>query len=351
MIDVIVVNWNAGGQLRDCVESVLKHGEGEVSKIIVVDNGSTDGSELSIEGLPSVVLVRAGSNLGFGKACNLGFAKSTAPFILLLNPDARLQPSALQAASKALRSDRAVDIGIVGLRNVAESGEVQRTCARFPSPWTFFASSLGLSTLFPNRFLDLFMREWPHDEDREVDHVIGSCALVRRHLWHRLGGMDERFFMYLEDLDFSRRARAAGSRTWFLASAEVYHKGGGTSEQVKATRLFYSLRSRLFYAAKHFRTFGASVVAFGTLVIEPLTRIGGATLARQWRTAAETVRGYAALYRALPAITRGIMRQLRRDRAGEVASIATEVRAPSRVSPRSLRSEATGWMRRTTHRP
>jgi GT2 family glycosyltransferase len=336
MIDVIVVNWNAGAQLRECIDSVLRHAADEVSRIIVVDNASTDGSDQTVEGLPSVLLVRAEANLGFGRACNVAFAHTTAPFVLLLNPDARLLPGALKSASALLHSQHGASIGIIGLRNVSESGEVQRTCSRFPTPRSYLAFSLGLTFLWPRRFPHLFMQEWEHDEDREVDHVIGSCALMRRELWQRLHGMDERFFVYLEDLDFSLRARTAGWRTWFLASADVYHKGGGTSEQVKATRLFYSLRSRLHFAAKHFDMPGAALVAFGTLVIEPITRLARAGLTRQWSTAGETVRGYATLYRDLSAIARDIMHRRRRDRDGALETSPTEAPVASIANPRSL---------------
>ena len=92
MISVIIVNWNAGIQLRECVDSVIQYGRPLVEQIVVVDNGSTDGSETAIEGLPSVTLIRVGANLGFGRACNLGAANSNSEFLLFLNPDARLFP-------------------------------------------------------------------------------------------------------------------------------------------------------------------------------------------------------------------------------------------------------------------
>jgi GT2 family glycosyltransferase len=353
MVDVIVVNWNAGEQLRECVESILLHARAEVSRIIVIDNGSVDGSERLIEGLPSVLLVRAGRNLGFGKACNLGFSRSSADFILLLNPDARLEPGSLQTATEFLMSPRRARAGIVGLQNVSDGGVIQRSCARFPSAWSFVRSSFGLSTLWPRRFPDMFMREWAHNEDREVDHVIGSCALVRRAAWQRLNGMDERFFVYLEDLDFSLRAREQGWTTWFLASSHVYHKGGGTSDQVKATRLFYSLRSRLLYAAKHFGTARTALVAATTLLVEPFTRVAGALLRGDWTTARETMSGYRSLYLDAPNIARALIpgRPAPAVPAGVARPRPIEGLAPSRMPLRSRLSEATGLMRRTSHHP
>jgi GT2 family glycosyltransferase len=305
-IDIVVVNWNAGHQLRQCIDSVREHGRDQVHSVIVVDNGSTDGSDRLVEQMPGVILVRAGRNLGFAAACNVGADRATAPFILLLNPDTRLFPDSLDVPLAFMRRPESARVGIVGVRNVGEGGQVQRTSARIPKPRSFIVHSFGLNAFFPGRFPDHMMREWAHDEDREVDHVIGSFFLVRRELWNQLGGMDERFFVYLEDLDFSVRAHQRGWSSWFLASASIYHKGGGTSEQIKATRLFYSLRSRLQYANKHFTRLGFGTVALATLVVEPLTRIAGALIRREWSAVHETLLGYGALYRSLPGIFRRV---------------------------------------------
>lgn len=300
MIDVIVVNWNSGAQLARCVESVLAHGAGCVQRTIVIDNGSADGSADAVATLEGVTLVRAGQNLGFAKACNAAAAHSDSEYILLLNPDARVLPGALRAATVFMESAEAARVGIVGLQNVGDDGRVHRSCARFPTPWSFVVQSSGLSVLWPRAFPSYVMREWPHDADRQVDHVIGSCYLVRSSLFKALGGLDERFFLYLEDLDFSRRANLEGWATWFLARASVYHKGGGTSDQIKAKRLFYALRSRLQYAAKHFGPAGFVAVVSSTLLLEPFVRVAAACGCAKWSTAGETLAAYAALLRDLP---------------------------------------------------
>jgi GT2 family glycosyltransferase len=299
-IDVVVVNWNSRDQLQHCVQSVLQFGGTALGKLIVIDNGSVDGSERCIESLSGVELVRAGRNLGFARACNLGAARGSSEFVMLLNPDTLLFPDSLSTSLEFMRSAEQVRVGIVGIQNVGADGVAQRSCARFPKPASFLSHSLGLSSLFPGVFPDHFMREWAHDTDRSVDHVIGSCYLVRRTLWQELGGLDERFFVYLEDLDFSLRAHRLGWSTWFLARTRLFHKGGGTSEQIKARRLFYSLRSRLIYARKHFGTGAFVAVAIATLLIEPLMRALNAVARGQWSVLGETARGYAALYRDLP---------------------------------------------------
>ena len=298
MINVIIVNWNAGNQLPTCVDSITQHGVGVVEKIVVVDNGSVDGSDLSVEGYSNVSLIRIGANLGFGKACNVGAKQVSAEYLLFLNPDAAVYPGTLKKALAFMQNPANVQVGICGVQLVNESGHVARSCARFPSASGFLAHAIGLDRIFPR--LGHFMAEWPHDTTREVDHVIGAFFLVRRALFESLGGFDERFFVYLEDLDFSFRARQAGWRTVYLADVRAFHAGGGTSNQVKARRLFYSLRSRLLYADKHFSAGGATLVFLATLLLEPLSRTALALARRSWPALTETWAGYAMLWRWLP---------------------------------------------------
>ena len=140
------------------------------------------------------------------------------------------------------------------------------------------------------------MYEWPHDETRPVDHVIGAFYLIRREVFERLGGFDERFFVYLEDLDLSKRIRDLGGRCMFIADAHALHVGGGTTESVKATRLFYSLRSRLQYVSKHHGAIAVVCVGVATLVLEPVIRLGAGLLGRSWMDVKEVARAYARLY-------------------------------------------------------
>jgi len=117
------------------------------------------------------------------------------------------------------------------------------------------------------------MTDWDHSVNRDVDHVIGAFYLIRRHAFETVGGFDERFYVYLEDLDLSKRIYDNGWKIRYLAEANCYHKGGGTSESVKATRLFYFLRSKILYGFKHLKPVSAFILLTATLVVEPLTRL------------------------------------------------------------------------------
>lgn len=296
-VAVVVVNWNAGIQIRDCVNSVVKHGS-DCHEIVVVDNGSTDSSANFVDGISGVKIIRAGDNLGFGKACNLGAHEANSKYLLFLNPDAALYPDTLPKALAYMQAPSNADVGICGVQLLDETGHVSRSCARYATAMGFVSHSLGLDRFFPR--MGHFMREWGHGEIRRVDHVIGAFFLVRRELFNELGGFDERFFVYLEDLDFSYRAHLAGWSSVYLAEAQAFHAGGGTSNQVKARRLFYSLRSRLLYAHKHFSWFGTAAVLFSTLFIEPLSRSFWAVARGSWPSLRETWSAYGMLWRWLP---------------------------------------------------
>lgn len=292
-MDIVIVNWNSGLQIKTCVESLKNQ-----CRAIVVDNASSDGSASAVSHLSGVELVRAKENLGFGKACNLGAQHTRDDYLLFLNPDAAVYADTLENSLAFMQDPSNADVGICGVQLKDETGHVARSCARFPTPWGFVAHAVGLDRFFPR--LGHFMAEWPHDSTRDVDHVIGAFFLVRRSVFDALGGFDERFFLYLEDLDFSRRARQAGWRSVYLADVQAFHAGGGTSNQVRARRLFYSLRSRLLYAHKHFGAAGFALTCAATLLLEPLSRTALALGRRSAVACKETWAAYALLWRWLP---------------------------------------------------
>ena len=141
------------------------------------------------------------------------------------------------------------------------------------------------------------MAEWDHSNTREVDHVIGAFFFVRRRVFNVLHGFDEKYFLYLEDVDFSLRARKNGYKTIFLSEAEAFHAGGGTSRSIKARRLFYSLRSRLTYASVHFSKAAMLLTGLATLLVEPISRSFFALSMFSWSGLKETWVAYGMLWR------------------------------------------------------
>ena len=300
-LDIIIVNWNAGSQLHDCLSSIVGETKSvNLGRVVVVDNASKDDSLVGIDdfGLP-LTIVRNGENRGFGTAGNQGAYGSSADLLLFLNPDTRIYPGALAQAIACLEGGENQSAGIVGVQLVDEQGCPHRSCVRFPSFPRLLYEMLGLSRLFPKYCRGLFMRDWDHDQSRQVDHVMGAFTLTRRSLFESLQGFDEIFFMYLEDLDFSLRARQAGWNSFYLAQAQVYHKSGGTSEQVKARRLFYLLRSRFRYARKHLGPVQTWIIVSLTFSVELILRIAEAIAKGSGSRARATVEAYVLLSRDL----------------------------------------------------
>lgn len=304
-ISIIIVNWNSGYQLQSCVASIkqAKQIGFYLSDVIIVDNNSIDGSIESIESydLP-VTLIKNLDNHGFAAACNQGAAVASGNYLLFLNPDTRLFENSLSVPLDFMDDEKNAHVGICGIQLVDESGEVSRSCARFPSLSLFVAQALGLNKLPMFLLLSTHMSEWDHAKTCEVDHVIGAFYLIRSSLFQLLGGFDRRFFVYLEDLDLSLRAHQAGWQSVYLANAQAFHAGGGTSRQVKAHRIFYSLRSRLLYGFKHFSSINAWILFLVTLGLEPFARLIFALAKGNFQDAKYTVKGYLLLLRDLPSI-------------------------------------------------
>ena len=270
--------------------------------MVLVDNASTDDSLARVETLSSLpfklLVIRNSENYGFGKACNLGAQNAKSDYLLFLNPDAALYADTLPKAMAYMQDPTNAKVGICGVQLLDDAGHVSRHCARFPSAMGFVAHAVGLDRFIPR--LGHVMAEWDHTQTRGVDQVIGAFFLVRRELFDSLHGFDERFFVYFEEVDFSYRAHQTGWRSVYLVDAQAFHAGGGTSNQIKARRLFYSLRSRLLYAFKHFSPPGAVAVLLTTLMVEPWSRSALALMRRSWSGLKETWIAYSMLWRWLP---------------------------------------------------
>lgn len=310
-LDIVIVNWNAGAQLRECVASIAASALAgiELQRVVVVDNASTDGSA---QGLPDVggalTVVRNPENRGFGAACNQGAAGSRADYLLFLNPDTALRPDSLSVPLAFMEGPAAAGVGICGIALTDRSGHVARSCSRFPTTLMFLSKMVGAHRLLPPALARQPMTEWDHSSSRDVDQVIGAFFLVRRPLFEALQGFDERFFVYFEEVDFSLRARARGMRSHFLATASAFHAGGGCSHQVKARRLTYNLRSRIEYALKHFPGASAAALVLGTLLVEPISRMVAALLRRSPDDLRETFLAYRELWRQAPGLVARALR-------------------------------------------
>lgn len=300
MLDIVIVNWNSGTMLAECLASIQAIPDARlVSQVIVVDNASRDESwRVPRTGPVPIQILRNSSNRGFAAACNQGAAAGQADYVLFLNPDSELLPGSLATPLNALQDPAHADVGICGIQLLNDDGSVARSCSRLPTWRSMAAMALRLTGLSKRWFPPHFLKEWDHGETRVVDQVIGAFFLMRRSLFERLRGFDERFFVYFEEVDVCQRSRTLGFKTLYLATAQARHAGAGCSSQVRARALFYSLRSRLKYAHKHFTPWQAALVSGLTLFAEPLIRLSTVILGLKWKSAGQLLYGFGMLWRS-----------------------------------------------------
>jgi len=262
-VDVVVVSWNVRDDLLRCIESVLRS-EAVRPRVVVVDNASSDGSADAVaRRFPQVTLVRNRANLGFAPAANLGMAAGSAAMVLLLNPDTVVPPTALAALVRRL--DELPRHAVVAPRLVGEDGTPQHSVHRFPSVWISLVLGTGVHRLLPRSLKARWLLEgaWGSDEEREVPWVIGAAMLVRRSAMQVVGALDERFFMYAEDLEWCDRLRRAGYGIRFLPSVTITHLGNRSGAQVWGEdRTAAYLRSTVTYLRqRHGRLWTAAFCA------------------------------------------------------------------------------------------
>ena len=296
-IDIVIVNWNAGKFLSDCIQSINNYGKPFVSRVVVVDNYSSDNSANFLMGSRDVNLIQLEKNIGFGRACNLGAKHCKSKYMLFLNPDARLYKDTLEIVLNFMNDIENSNVGICGVQLEDENGNIARSSSRFPSLKGLFSHAIGLTKLIPS--LGDPMSEWDHSSTQKVNQIMGAFFFVRKNLFNKLSGFDERFFVYFEEVDFSKRAQNQGWSSVYLANAKAFHFGGGVSRQVKAKRLFYSLRSRIQFTFKHLNFIEVTLILLVTILIEPITRLLFSFFNRSFQAISETLIAYFMFYKWL----------------------------------------------------
>ena len=233
-LSIVIVNWNAGDYLRKCLESIYVNSEALALEILVVDNGSSDGSvEMLRERFPNVALIENKDNPGFGAANNQALKGCASDFVLILNPDTEVSAGALAAMVNFLRQN--AKVGAVGAKLLNANKTIQLTCARnFPTILSEFFWLTTLVRRFPeNRIIGGYlMSYWDHNDKREVDCLSGACIMARLEVLRKLDYFDEDYFIYGEDVDLCYRIKKAGWQIWYLPEAEITHYGGGSSRNI-----------------------------------------------------------------------------------------------------------------------
>lgn len=300
-VDVVVVSYNSEKHLRACVAPLA--GLPDV-RVTVVDSASADAGLEQVRDLP-VDTIALRHNRGFAHACNAGWPKGSAPFVLFLNPDATIDEASLRRLVDTARTSPRV--GAVAPRILETDGTVDFSLRRFPRLRSTYAQALFLHRIFPRAaWTDELVRDREaYERAGSPDWVSGACVLVRRRVLEQLGGLDDGFFLYCEDLDLCRRLRDAGHEIRFEPGASAVHAGG---ESAPRTALLPVLaESRVRYARKHQRRGVAELerlgIALGSLTHAAVTPRGPAARRGNLRALARVL-----LPRTRPAADAGFAR-------------------------------------------
>lgn len=251
-LSIIIVSWNVVDLLVACLDSILRAGSFRAEmEIIVVDSASEDETVATVrERYPQVKLLAQRENVGFTRGNNVGLEEAQGEYFLLLNPDTEVIGDALTQMVSYLRAHD--DVGVVGAHTLNTDGTHQSTRRRFPTFLTAIFESTWLQPYAPKKLLDhYYAADIADDAVADVDWVQGSALMTRRAVYQQLGGLDEGYVMYSEELDWCRRAKAAGWRVVYLGTAQVTHHGGKSSEQIAARRHIHFQESKLRYFNKY----------------------------------------------------------------------------------------------------
>lgn len=311
-VSVVIVSWNTRDLVARCLDSLTCDTPGRdeagvlgrvSAEVILVDNASTDGTaHLVRQRYQQVRMIANDANVGFAVACNQGIRLATGRYVLLLNPDAELDPATLDRLVQFMEDHLA--IGVAAPMLVDSDGQFQVSCSPQPTLrrelWRMFhLDAVRPYALYP-------MQSWPTDRARHVDVAQGACLLLRREALEQVGLLDERFFMYSEEVDLCLRLREYGWGICWVPQARVLHHGGQSTQQAAETMFLHLYQSKMLYFRKHGGASAAqryklilALAALGRLLVSPLIRVESPERRDRHRT---LTRHYGRLLRALPGL-------------------------------------------------
>jgi len=250
-LSVVIPSWNTKDYLAACLAHLAAAAKPE-TEVIVVENASQDGSyEYLCAEHPGITLIRNEKNEGFARGSNQGMRVARGKYVLLLNTDTEVFPDAIERLVRFL--DEHPEHGAVAPRLVHRDGRTQRTVQEFPTLKTALFFSTPLERWFPEsqELRRYFVRDWDQESSRDVDQPPAAVLLLRRSVLERVGLFDEELWLFYNDVDLSRRIRAAGFRTHYLAEAKVVHHVGGSTSKFRDFVAVWQ-RDRLRFYRKHY---------------------------------------------------------------------------------------------------
>lgn len=257
-ISIIILTWNVRDLVRACLQSLPLNDP--TIEVIVVDAASADDTaEVVRREFPSVTLLASTENLGYTRGNNLGLRQARGRYLFVLNPDTELVGPALTRMRDYLEANP--QVGALGPQVLYPGGAVQSTRRRFPTLATGFFESTWLRSLAPRSLMRrYYAQDLPDEAVAEVDWVVGAALFVRRTAYEEVGGLDEGFFMYSEELDWCRRLKAAGWQVVYFPPAQVIHHEAQSSAQVPAATHIRFNTSKVRYYRKYHGALAAEVL-------------------------------------------------------------------------------------------
>lgn len=249
-VAVVIVNYNTCAYLRSCLRTVLRE---QPDEVIVVDNGSGDGSAEMIQAeFPGITLIRNVENLGYGAGANQGISACETDYVLLLNSDTVVCLGGLRILANYL--DQHLRAGLVGPRLVNPDGSLQPSCYPFPTVLNTFLwhDTFGWLIRYIPFARSSYARSFPHTRNQIVPWVVGAALAIRREAFMRLGGFNESYFMYSEEVDLCFRLHQAGWETHFNPDATIIHIGGASTHQRRTEMAVQRFASHMEYARQHY---------------------------------------------------------------------------------------------------
>ncbi len=252
---IIIVSFYGEEFIGDCLTSVRKSLQGTDYEIIVVDNGSTDGTlDIIKMRFPGITLVENSQNLGFALAVNQGLEKCIGEYVFILNQDTRIQGKAIEKLAERMEQDKS--IGTIGPKLIGFDGQLQYSCRSFPKYRHLLFDFTGLAFLFPrSRLFGRWRMGWfDHLSEREVDQPMGAALMVSRAVIEKIGRFDERFKIFFNDVDFCRRVCEGDFKNVYYPDAVVEHYKGGSVRKDKPRLIVESHRAMILYFKKYSRS-------------------------------------------------------------------------------------------------
>lgn len=231
-LSIIIVSWNVEEKLKENLTSIYKSEAGFEFEIFVVDNASSDNTaEMVKKEFPQVCLIENKDNLGFTKANNIAIKQAQGDFILLLNPDMRVLPDTLKNMVSWMEAHKEAGVASCLLKN--EKGEIIKHVRRFPTVWDQLAVVLKIPHVFPPVLDKYIIADFDYTKEAEVDSIRGAFFMIRREVIEKLGGLDERYFIWFEEVDYCKQVKNAGWKIMYTPEAGVVDYIGQSFSQVK----------------------------------------------------------------------------------------------------------------------